>query len=304
MILPNFLVIGTAKAGTSSLWYYLNQHPQIYMTPRKETGFFAFEGTNLDFQGPGDQEKDKLPINNLDIYLQQFKYFKNEIAVGEACTDYIYSPKAPERIHHYIPDVKLIAILRNPIDRAFSQFLGNLKRGVEPLNDFSQAIKQEDKRIADNWHYRWHYRERGFYYRQLKPYFDKFDRNQIRIYIYDDWKNKQIQTLRDIYKFINVDTNFIVDTSKKLHTSPKTIPKNKLFNKLLLSPNLLKSSLKLFIPEKIRQKIWSQLNQKNQAKPSLSYKLRQQLINIYREDILQLQDLLEYDLSKWLKIEN
>ena len=282
MILPNFLVIGAAKAGTSSLWYYLNQHPQIYMTPRKETGFFAFKGADLDFQGPGDQEENKLPINNLDIYLEQFEGLKNEIAIGEACTDYIYIPKAPERIHYYIPDVKLIAILRNPVDRAFSQFLGNLNRGVEPLKDFSKALKQENKRIADNWHCRWHYRERGFYYKQLKPYFE---------------------TLQEIYQFINVDVNFTTDTSKKLHTAPKKILKNQALNELLTNSNPLKSSLKLFIPKKIRQQVKTTINDKNQAELSLSKEMRQQLIEIYREDIIKLQDLLNCDLSQWLKTE-
>lgn len=303
MILPNFLVIGAAKAGTSSLWYYLNQHPQIYMTPRKETGFFAFEGMDLDFKGPGDQVENKLPINNLNIYLEQFQNLKSEKAIGEACTDYIYSPTASQTIHHYIPDVKLIAILRNPIDRAFSQFLGNLNRGIEPLTDFSKAIKQENKRIANNWHYRWHYRERGFYYKQLKPYFEKFDKNQIRIYIYDDWQNQQMETLRDIYQFIEVDKDFTTDTSKRLHTAPKTIVKNKLLNQVLRNHNSIKSSLKLFIPKKIRKQVKSKINHINKVDLSLSNEMRQQLIEVYREDIIKLQDLLNYDLSHWLTIE-
>lgn len=302
MILPNFLVIGAAKAGTSSLWYYLNQHPQIYMTPRKETGFFAFEGVDLDFQGPGDQEKNKLPINNLDIYLEQFEDLKNEIAIGEACTDYIYVPKAPEKIHYYIPDVKLIAILRNPVDRAFSQFLGNLRRGVEPLKDFSKVLKQENKRIADNWHCRWHYLERGFYYKQLKPYFEKFDKSQIKIYIYDNWKDHQVETLQDIYEFINVDASFSTDTSKKLHTAPKKILKNQALNKLLTNSNPLKYSLRLFMPKKIRQQVKTTINDKNQAELSLSKEMKQQLIEVYREDIIKLQDLLNCDLSQWLKV--
>lgn len=297
--MPNFLVIGAAKSGSTSLYAYLKQHPQIYMSPVKEPGFFAWEGDSLDFRGPGDRER-TLPINNLKEYVTLFDGVTNEIAIGEACTDYLYSSQAPERICHYIPDAKLVAILRDPTERAFSQFLGNTKGGYEPLTNFAQAIAEEDSRISNNWHYRWHYRARGFYYTQLMRYLDEFDRSQLKIYFYEDWNANPIKILQDIFLFLGVDNTFIPDISTKLNTAPLA-PKNKILDKLLQTQNPIKSILKPFFPKEVRTRIWSKFKNQNLAKPTLSPAMRQQLIQVYREDILKLQGLLQRDLSRWLQ---
>jgi len=299
MTLPNFIVIGAAKAGTSSLWHYLNQHPEVYMSPVKEPGFFAWEGDELDFQGPGDQER-RLPINNYEDYCKLFENVGNEIAIGEACTDYLYSPKAPKKIRYYIPDAKLIAILRNPVDRAYSQFLGNTKDGYEPLNDFSQALKEEENRINNNWHYRWHYRARGFYYMQLSRYFNEFDPNQIRIYLYEDWVSNPIEILQDIFEFIGITKEFIPDTSVRLNSSPLQI-KNKKLHNFLNQRNLGKTILKPLFPKQVRKQIRNFFINQNLTKSSLTSKQRKQLIKTYRQDILNLQQLIGRDLSNWLK---
>ena len=122
MIMPNFLLIGAAKAGTSSLYGYLKQHPQIYMSPIKEPRFFALEGETLNFNGP-TRGINQTSINTLEAYSQLFQKVTTEKAIGEASTIYLSSPKAPERIKHYLPDVKLIAILRDPSERAFSSYM-------------------------------------------------------------------------------------------------------------------------------------------------------------------------------------
>jgi len=299
MRLPNFHILGTAKAGTTSLYAYLKQHPQIYMSPVKEAGFFAWEGDNLDFQGPRDQER-RLPINNYEDYCKLFENVRDEIAIGEACTDYLYSPKAPKNIRFYTPEAKLIAILRNPVDRAYSQFLGNTKDGYEPLNNFSQALKEEENRIKNNWHYRWHYRARGFYYTQLSRYFQEFDSNQIKIYLYEDWVNNTLEIIQDIFEFIGVTKEFKPDTSVRLNSSPLQI-KNKNVHKFLTQPNIGKKILKPLFPKQLRKQISNFFINQNLTKSSLTTKQRKQLIETYREDILNLQELIGRDLSHWLK---
>lgn len=134
MTLPNFLIIGAAKAGTTSLYHYLAQHPQIYMSPIKEPNFFALEERCVDFRGPGDHLYIKqFSVTELERYRSLFQGVTHEQAVGEASPLYLYSPVAPARSHRYVPEMKLIAILRHPVDRAYSAFLHLLRDEREPI---------------------------------------------------------------------------------------------------------------------------------------------------------------------------
>jgi Sulfotransferase family len=172
MTMPNFLIIGAGKAGTSSLYQYLKQHPQIYMSPIKETNFFALEGQDLNFADPRDRIN-KYSITKIEDYYAQFEAVSNETAIGEASPLYLYEPKAPEQIQHYIPDVKLIAILRNPVDRAYASFLYLHREQRESLEYFSEALDAEPSRIQNNYPWIWHYKNLGFYAEQLQRYFEK-----------------------------------------------------------------------------------------------------------------------------------
>ena len=146
MSMPNFLIIGAAKSGTTSLYAYLEQHPQAYLSPKKEPEFFSYEGREVDFNGPKGEEQANHGIKqhitaNIEEYRALFRGASDEKAIGEASTMYLYSPQAPSRIKHYIPKVKLIAIFRNPVDRAYSTFSYLTLQGREPLSEFSQALQ-------------------------------------------------------------------------------------------------------------------------------------------------------------------
>ena len=172
MSMPNFLIIGAAKSGTSSLYAYSKQHPEIYMSSLKEPRFFAFEGEKVDFCGPGSDVFNQETITNLEAYRALFNRVSDEKAIGEASPAYLCVPKAAECIYHYIPDVKLIVILRQPAERAYSSFLHTVRAGVEVNTDFTHALQEEEKRILNNWGFIWRHKTLGFYYPQLKPYFD------------------------------------------------------------------------------------------------------------------------------------
>ncbi|MEQ9369770.1 MAG: sulfotransferase [Coleofasciculus chthonoplastes F3-SA18-01] len=300
MIMPNFLIIGAAKTGTTSLYRYLKQHPQIYMSPAKEPKFFAYEGETLNFCGPDDSEEAKSVVTHIDAYQALFNKVTNEIAIGEASTIYLYSPNAVKRIKHYIPHVKLITMLRNPIDRAYSNFLHLVYQGREPLTDFAQALAQEEQRILDNWWPFWHYKKRGLYYVQLKRYVDVFERDQIKVYIYEDFQNNLFNILPDIFQFLEVNETFIPCLSERVRESRRA-PKNKTLYALFNKPNPIKSMLKPLFSEKLRQQVTFTVNNGNLVKPKVSQEVRKQLVEFYREDILELQELLQRDLSKWLE---
>jgi len=297
MRLPNFLIIGAAKSGTSSLYYYLKQHPQVFMAVPKEPYFFELEGENLTFAGPGDQERRRGAVTQLEDYYELFQDVKDEVAVGEASTTYLDSPKAPERIKHYIPDSKIIAILRNPVDRAYASFLHLWRDGHETVKDFSQALKLEDERIKENWGLLWQYKTRQFTYEKLKRYFDLFDREQIKVYIYEDWRGDNHFVLKDIFQFLGVDEDFIPDLSKRLNVGG--VPKNEAFNVFLRRSNRIKDFIKPIIPRPIRKSIQNKFINLNMKRVELSPDIRRKLIHVYKDDILKVQDLIRYDLSHW-----
>ena len=209
--LPNFLIIGAAKAGTTALHEYLQQHPQIYMTPTKETNFFAFAGEDLNFQGPKDEALKDFSITDLDTYQAEFAEVTNEKAIGEACPSYLYYPQAASRIKHYLPDVRLIVILRNPVDRAYANFLHTVRDDREPYRNFALALQEEPNRIDNNWEWFWHYIQVGFYGKQLKHYYETFAPSQIKIYLYEDLKENAIALLQDIFCWLEVENTFVPD---------------------------------------------------------------------------------------------
>lgn len=302
MTLPNFLIIGAPKAGTSSLYNYLQQHPEIYMSPVKEPHFFAFADRQFTFQGIGDRERLSDAVTNLADYERLFAGVTTEKAIGEASTTYLGNPEAPQRVKHYLPQVKLIAIVRNPADAAYASFLHLLRDGDESITDFSLALKAEKNRIADNWESLWHYKTRNFYYSQFKRYFDLFDRQQIKIYLYEDFKSRNQEVVRDIYQFLEVEPNFIPDLSYRQNVS--AMPQNLALNRLMSKPNLGKSTFNAIVPKQLRTQLKETIKSWNFnqfKKPEFNSELRSQLLQEYREDILKLQDLINCDLSLWLK---
>jgi hypothetical protein len=298
--MPNFVLFGTAKAGTTSVYKYLEQHPDIYMSSAKEPGFFAFEGEKPIFNGRGAQKwVDRSIVTDLESYQALFTGYAGQKAIGEASPYYIYYPLAAERMHHYVPDIKLIAILRNPVDRAFSNYLMTIRDRAEPLKDFQAALAAELDRIKDNWGPKWHYKNQGFYYQQLQPYYEKFDPKQIKIYLYEDFIAKPIELVQNSFEFLEVDPTFVPNMEEKYNVSQ--IPRNQALHKFLNKPNRIKSLIKPFLPLKFRQNLQQQAKQKILFKPELKPSIRSQLIREYREDILKLQDLIQQDLSLWLK---
>jgi Sulfotransferase family len=296
MTLPNFLIVGAAKSGTTALYHYLKQHPQVYMSPTKETNFFAFEGQEVRFHGPGDEKIAQSTITSLEAYKEQFAAVSNEIAIGEASPWYLYSDQAVKNIYRHIPDVKLIAVLRNPAERAFSSYLHVARDGRENLT-FEEGLLVEEKRIEQGWEFIWHYQRTGFYAAQVERFLDLFPREQIRFYLYDDLLANPVDFMRNIYEFLSVDTNFVVDTSLKPNATG--VPKSQLLGRLLLQPNPLRTTVKVLVPKQLRYNLGQRINQRLLEKPHPNKETYRKLLSSYKDDISTLQDLVGRDLSAW-----
>jgi hypothetical protein len=287
MTMPNFIMIGVAKAGTTSFFHYLDQHPQIFMAPIKATNFFGYEDAR-DWQWADEGDSPLLqnfPVKTFEAYEASFAGATDEIAVGEVSPQYFRCPTAAQRIHDCIPDAKLVLSLRNPAERAFSGFIMRTRRG-ESVKGFYEELTLQSSHVKE-----------GFYYRRLKRYMDLFPRDRIKIYIFEEFKKESAKTLVDLYSFLGVDTNFAPDTAVK--HNPAAIPKVRLLNRLFYNPTLINIT-KSVVPEGLQEKL-KQVQQLNlRTAPKLPADLRSKLLKFYREDILKLEMLLDRDLSIWL----
>ena len=296
--MPNFLVIGAAKSGTTSLYRYLAQHPDVYMSPVKEPKFFALEGERPSFRGPGDSEADA--VTTLEGYRALFDGANGESAVGEASPLYLYLEKAVGRIEHHVPGARFIAVLRDPVERAYSSFLHKVRDGRETTRDFAEALTLEDGRVRNGWAYGWHYKRRGFYHEQISRYYEAFGPEKVRVYLYEDLKRAPGDLLRDAYAFLGVDDAFVPNLSLKHNASG--IPKNRLVHSLLRGRNPVKTALKPLLPEGLRRKLLVDLQRRNLEKaPPIPPEVRRSLAEEYREDVSKLQGLIGRDLSGWLR---
>lgn len=300
MIMPNFLIIGAAKSGTSALWKYLPQHPDVYMSPKKEPHFFAYEDEEPDANGPGDYTKHAK--TDLASYQALFADVTTEKVFGEAATTSLYLPQSIARIQKYIPNAKFIAILRQPADRAYSSYMHLIRDHREPIQDFREALKLENERIANHWGFMWHYTHVGFYYEQIKRFYKQFDETQIRIYLHDEFTTKPLEIIQDIYAFLEVDNTFEPDMriranmsgvqkSKQLESVTQTV-----FDK----PNPVRYAARRLMSKELRWRITTMIRNSNLKRQELSPELRHDLTNLFRDDILKLQVLIDKDLTHWL----
>ena len=300
--MPNFLIIGKAKCGTTALYHALQQHPQIYMSPLKEPGFFTFEGQSPNFNGPNDDAFNRMFINTLGGYQRLFEGVTDQKASGEASTIYLswyQTEKTVANIWRYIPRVRLISMLRHPAEQAYSMFNYRCQLGREPLTDFAQALAAETSLTRVGWSPGCRYQQSGFYYQQLKHYYDRFPHQNIRVYLYEDWNRQPEATLQDIFGFLRVETPRQSISIERRNVT--FLPRSFAAHRLLIQPHLIKSMLKPLLPQSLRHTIISSLQSLNQTKPPpLDPELRRQLTEEYRDDILKLQDLIGRDLSHWL----
>jgi Sulfotransferase family len=296
-LLPNFLIIGAQKAGTTALFYALSKHPQVFTSAIKEPRYFANEAKALaDAAGPGDGETTM--TSSLEEYEALFAEAGAAIARGEASPAYLYDAETPAKIAQLIPDAKLIAILRNPIERAYSNFLYLIREGREPLHDFGAALAEEEKRRASGWSTAWFYKDKGFYGVQLERYLEHFDRDQLHFILYEDYNENPESTVKDVYRFLGVDESFTQDLSIRLNVSG--LPKSKGLQAVSRRSRRLKWLIDPLIPDRLRRGLLKAQN-KNLSRPPLPPEVRAELIEEYREDIERVGELTGLDVSRWLE---
>ena len=288
MTLPTFIVIGVAKGGTTSIYRYLDQHPEIYMCPDKGPNYFGYEDArNWRWHDEGEPPLLRhFKVSTLEEYEALFDGVTSERAVGEVSPQYFRCPTAARRIRETVPDVKLVASLRNPADRAFSGYLMRTRRGAA-AGDARAELTRESSHVRE-----------GFYFTRMKRFYDAFDREQIKIYLFDEFKKDPGAIIRDLCEFLEVDSGHELDTT--VRHNPANVPRSALLNRVLYHPKVVRG-VKAVLPSRL-QRTAKALRQRNLSPaPSFPPELRAELLELYREDILRLEDLVGRDLSAWFE---
>ena len=298
--LPNFLIIGAAKSGTSSLHNYLNQHPQVFMPSYNKEGMKVKEPRFLI----KDLVQHRLHngIWTFEEYQSLFADIKDEKAIGESTVLYLYYYKhAINNIKHYLgEDVKIIIMLRNPADRAYSAFQ-HVSRGFKENNSFEKSLEIETGRLEreKNLTPMVMYKEMGMYYEMVKAYMDSF--KNVHIIFYEDFRDKIESEMNKTYNFLGISNNIEIDFTTKHNVGGKRWKDEKMKH-VFMKDNPIKSILKSVLPKKIRKGMRNKLVKAstNKVEP-MKGETRKGLNDYFRQDVKKLSELLNKDLQHWTK---
>lgn len=303
MTMPNFLIVGAAKSGTTALHQYLSQHPDIHLPARQEPSFFAFEGQRLAFRGPNGTEAsvNRVAITSLEEYRDLYRDLGQKRATGDISPVYLYWPSAAHNIKRHIPWAKIIVALRNPADRAYSAYMHAVREGKEPLGDFGSALAAEPQRIRDNWGFLWRYADTGWYAAQLHRYYRLFPAEQIKVVLFDELIEDPVGLCKRLQHFLGVDPSFAPDVSLRHNVSG--VPKSRFLHRLLKRQSALAAVARQAAPLVGTQRLQAmrvRLSNRNLSKPPQAPPERDGLLEGYRADIREVEALTGKDLSPWL----
>lgn len=293
--LPNFLIIGAAKSGTTSLAAYLAQHPQVFVPAKKEPNYFALKDRRLPPLGPAPPDVLMHLLYNLSAldrssYLRLFEAAGARKARGEASVRYLYSKEAVGAIHAEIPDIRLVAVLREPGGRAYSHYNMNRQYQLEPLSLF-EALEAEPDRIGAGWGWDWHYAAVSHYAPQLERYFRTFGREAVAVFLQDDLATRPQETFSAICRHIGVDDRFEPDLSQRAKVSYR--PRNLWLDRMIHWPHPAKTILDQIGLGPPMLAALSQLKRRNLGPvPRLDAASRTALTRRFRSDVADLSDLL------------
>ena len=276
---PNFFIVGTPKSGTTSLFHYLQEHPEVFLPELKEPHFFSCPEVKNTYY------KTKI-VDSKEEYLDLYQERESYKAVGDLSSSYLFNKETPKRIHQFNPYAKIIIVLRNPVERALSHYLMDVNLGYINVS-LSKVINNKD---TFKQHYQ-EYIELGFYEQQIRAYIKQFPDSQIKVVLSDTLYANTAETLKDIYSFINVSTTFITDF-ETVHNS-YTVPRFKALKSLVQS-----DGLKKMIPSGLKSGLKSLIYKTNAEKPKLEVE-KNLLREIYKKSIVETETLINQDLSSW-----
>ena len=311
---PNFFIVGAPKAGTTSLYHYLDQHPDVYMSPMKEPCYFSEEIRSEHFEpsfrkkaiqleadirqyvrGPMEKKLSGGIVRDWSDYLRLFSAATTQRAVGEASVIYLMSKTAAQAIVSRLPHARIIMVLRSPVDRAFSQYLHYVSDGLV-TQSFRDHVRSCLRHGGEGLGVHEPFLEMGFYAEQVQRYLNRFPRERIGIWIYEETKTRPVEFMREVFEFLRVDSSFTPDMSKRYHEPQiaRTVKANQILRRLGLW-----NMLKRMTPAPMRLSVRSAVYRPT-GSTTMKPEDRSLMLEFYRSDIHQLEGILKRELHAWL----
>ena len=290
--IPNFFIVGAPKAGTTSLYEYLSRHPEVYMPAAiKEPDYFSHEEIvqqQLYYK--------TTHVKDAKGYKALFAGVTNQKAVGEASVSYLFYPQTANKIYKFNPAAKIIIILREPVERAYSHYLMDYRLGLLDAAFEDIIFRKLEHRYADM--YFQQVVSLGEYAEQITRYLEVFSPDQVKILFYDHLKTDPGGVMKSIFKFLEIDEAFPIDTSQRFNAH--AAPKNGLVEKMYKMHHLRRSISQL-VPEALKNS-FRRVFFKQSKKPEISAEAKAYLTEHYRNDVQKIRELTGF--AGWLESED
>ncbi len=278
---PNFFIVGAAKSGTTSLYNYLNQHPDVYMSEVKEPHWFSRVEPN--------PEQLVYPVASEEEYFALFEGWQGERAVGEASPSYLWSSAAPRRIEESVPGAKIIVMLREPVGRAFSHYLGDVREGLQRL-PFYDALEEDYASQRKGWGISHLYVELGLYCQQVSRYLERFGRENVLVLFFEEFVADVVSTLRVIAEFLGVDSDVVANIRYWERHNPFAVPRGEVA-RLIFRARTPRELARRHLPQNLKNFLRDLLLRRGE-KPDLEPEALEFLRQIYAPERACLEETL------------
>jgi hypothetical protein len=300
--LPDFLVIGAPKAGTTALHVALAGHPGLYLSVIKEPKFFLSDGPPPATGGPGDALTYREHVWRRPDYEALFDPAPPGTLRGESTPLYLYDRAAMDRIRQAIPGAKLIVIVRDPVERAHSNWTHLWSAGLEPVGDFVRACGEEERRIAAGWASFWHYLGLGRYGEQLQYLYTLFPREQVLVIRYRLLVDEPARTLDRICAFLGVAQGVLGQIPRQNVTShPEATLAHRAVSLAQRAGSAAASRIPGLTGATLTGPLERYLQRHSRERQPLSWEQRRELLPRFEADIKLLEDVLGEDFRDWLR---
>lgn len=295
----NLFLVGAAKSGTTALFYHLKSSEQCCFPKEKEQNFFSRGSSNIPGNGPGDREA-TYQAQSLGEYHSNYAHSNADVRyLCDASVAYLYDDEAPKQIRAYNSEARIIILLRNPVQRAWSHYL-HLVRDCRENRPFYDALQLEDERIVSGWEFSWHYQHMSLYSGQVARYLDAFGSSQVKVLLFDDLMANPGAVMHDLADFLSLKL-MLPRGQLAVHNASGALRSHtiaRIFNR----PTRLRTAVKRVVPRQFGHAVADtirSLNTKNE-KPMMPVEARCFLEDRFFLDNRRLSDLLGRDLSCWI----
>lgn len=304
MAMPDFLLIGAPKTGSTALHVALSRHPQLFLSPVKEPKYFLTDGPPPAKGGPGDARTYRRHVWRRADYEALFADAPPGTLKGESTTLYLGDPQAHLRIKRDIPEARLIAVLRDPVDRAHSNWTHLYSAGLEPESDFLAACRLEPQRLANGWAPFWGYTALGRYGEQLTHLFQVFDREQVLVLTYKELRTEPVAVLDRVCRHLGVETGVLTEIpSENVTNAVPPTRTNDLLRRGLRAGSLVADGVAAWLPEVVAQRVRGPverfLQREQRRRVPLTPEQHAALVPRFDDDIRVLERLLDRSFAHW-----